>query len=84
MTKADIKSLCYKIFENLISNVEVNEGISSFTQPNSGLRRTMDIHINLRENHNSNKEVIQFLKEDLRIHLEEKSSNVLPFKIYIS
>lgn len=84
VTKADIKSLCYKIFENLIANVEVKEGISSFTQPNSGLRRTMDIHINLRENHNSNKEVVKFLKEDLKTQLEEKSSNTLPFRIYVS
>ncbi len=84
VTKADIKSLCYKIFDSLISQVEVKEGISSFTQPNSGLRRTSDIYISLRENHNSSKEVIKFLKEDLKTHLEEKSSNTLPFRIYLT
>jgi len=83
VTKADIKALCFKIFENLISEVEVKEGISSFTQPNSGLRRTIDIYINLIESHNTTKEVIKFLKEDLKTQLEEKSSGTLPFKIFV-
>lgn len=83
VTKADIKALCFKTFENIISKVEVKEGISSFTQPNSGLRRTIDIYINLQENHNLSKEVIKFLKEDLKTQLEEKSSNTLPFKIFV-
>lgn len=84
VTKADIKSLCYKIFENLISEIEVKEGISGFTQPNSGLRRTIDIYIKLRENQHSTDEIIHFLKEDLKTQLEEKSNNTLPFRIYMS
>ncbi len=83
VTKADIKSLCFKIFENLISEVEVKEGISNSTLPNSGLRRSIEIFISLRENHNSSKEVIEFLKEDFKTQLEDKSSGNLPFKIYI-
>ena len=83
VTKADIKALCFKIFERLISEVEVKEGISSSTQPNSGLRRTIDIYINLIENHNSTNEVIKFLKEDLKTQLEEKSTGTLPFKIFV-
>lgn len=84
VTKADIKALCFKVFENFISEVEVKDGISGLTQPGSGLRRTIDIFITLSEHRSSDEEVIKFLKEDLQTQLEEKSSNTLPYKIFIT
>ena len=83
VTKADIKALCYKVFENSIEAVDVKEGISAGTQPDSGLRRTIEINIKLVRNMNLTDEAIKFLKEDLETQLEEKSLNVLPFKVII-
>jgi len=83
VTKADIKALCYKVFEKTIETVDVKEGISAGTQPDSGLRRTIEINIKLIKNPGLKNEAIKFLKEDLETQLEEKSLNVLPFKVFL-
>ena len=83
VTKADIKALCYKVFENTIETIDVKEGISAGIQPDSGLRRTIEINIKLNNNLNLKDEAIKFLKDDLETQLEEKSLNVLPFKVLV-
>ncbi|RLD49869.1 MAG: hypothetical protein DRJ05_20400 [Bacteroidetes bacterium] len=83
VTKADIKALCYKVFENAIETVTVQEGVSTATLPGSGLRRTIEISIKLNNKMNLKKDEIKFLKEDLKTQLEEKSLNILPFRVLI-
>ncbi|MCD4666026.1 MAG: hypothetical protein K8R68_12205 [Bacteroidales bacterium] len=83
VTIADIKALCFKVFENSIETIDVREGISAGTQPDSGLRRTIEINIKLIKNLNLKDDAIKFLKEDLETQLEEKSLNVLPFKVLV-
>ncbi|MCD4696033.1 MAG: hypothetical protein K8S16_07305 [Bacteroidales bacterium] len=83
VTKGDIKALCYKIFDGLVEDIEVKEGITTSSQPNSGMRRSINILIKLTQTNQLNKESIKFLKEDLMTRLKEKSSNILPFTIHI-
>ncbi len=83
VTKSDIRALCFKVFQNVISEVEIKEGIVASTLPNTGLRRTIDIHLKISTESKPDEESIKFLKEDLLTRLEEKSSNLLPFRIFI-
>ena len=83
VTKADIKALSYKVFENAIETVTVKEGVSNTTQPDSGLRRTIEINIKLNKKNNLKEDEVKFLKEDLKIQLEGKSLNILPFRVLV-
>ncbi len=83
VTKADIKALCYKVFENAIETVTVKEGVSNTTQTDSGLRRTIEISIKLNKKMNLKEDEVKFLKEDLKTQLEGKSLNILPFRVLV-
>ena len=68
----------------MISKVVVSKGLAIGTTAGSGLIRTIEIDISLsKQAANYTKEDLTFLKEDLKIKLEEKSMNILPFKILI-
>lgn len=84
VTKADIKALCYKIFENNIEEVLVTEEVLADPFPDSGLRKVIKIDIILQNNTRLNKEEIKFLKEDIETHLTEKSMNILPFVVSVN
>lgn len=83
VTKGDIKALCYKVFSGFVERITVEEGITSTSHSNSGIRRSMNIYINLNQHHHLSKEAINFLKEDLITQLNEKSSNILPFNVSV-
>ena len=84
VTKADIKSLCFKIFHDVLQKVTIREGVAPSTLPNTGLRRTIDIHLSLTGDARADDESVRFLKEELLTHLAEKSANLLPYRIFIN
>ena len=84
VTAEDIKALCYEHFGKMISKVVVSKGLAVGTTAGSGLIRTIDINVTLsKQGANYTKEDIAFLKEDLKIKLEEKSMNIMPFNVLI-
>jgi len=84
VTKGDVKALCYKIFTENIESVEVKDGVTSSSDLNSGIRRSINITIRLSQTNSLNEESVKFLKDDLITHLKEKSSNILPFEVQVN
>ena len=84
VTSEDIKAACYKQFGNLVKHIDVQKSIDADAGPQKGLRRVIDIKIQLTSNSNLSNEELNYLKEDLEVQLKRKSVNVLPFKITIS
>jgi phage tail protein X len=84
VTAEDIKSLCYEHFGKMTDNVSVTKGLSAVTSANTGLTRTIDISVSLLKQATAlTPEDLSFLKEDLKIKLEERSMNILPYRVFI-
>lgn len=83
VTAEDIKALCFAHFGKALDKVEVKKGIDSGATANSGFTRTIDVELWLSKKRSLlSDEELEFLKEDLNVKLEEKSMNILPFRIY--
>ncbi|MEI7895828.1 MAG: hypothetical protein WCJ26_02235 [bacterium] len=83
VTAEDIKALCFEYFGKMISDVTVRKGLMVGTTTDAGLTRTIDMHISLAaQGAGYSAEEIAFLKEDLKTKLEEKSMNILPYRVF--
>lgn len=84
VTKEDIKALCFEHFGNLLKSVEIKKGLQIGQSTDCGLMQTMDIFLTpAKPCNDSEKAELEFLKKDLLIKLEEQSSVLLPFRIFI-
>jgi hypothetical protein len=84
VTAEDIKALCYVHFGKNLEKVEVTKGIAAGTTADTGFVRTIDIRITLsRKGLPLTEDEIKYLKEDLKVRLEETSMNILPYRIFI-
>jgi len=80
----DIKALCFEHFGKNLEKVEVTKGIATGTTADTGFIRTIDIHLHLsKKAAQLSEEELKFLKEDLKIKLEESSMNILPYRIFL-
>jgi hypothetical protein len=80
----DIKALCFEHFGKNLEKVEVKKGIAAGTTADTGFIRTIDIHLHLsKKGAQLSEEELKFLKEDLKIKLEEASMNILPYRIFL-
>ena len=83
VTAEDIKALCFAHFGKLVEKVEVKKGIATGATAVSGFIRTIDIDIRLSKKRSQvSDEELEFLMEDMKVKLEEKSMNILPFRIF--
>lgn len=84
VTAEDIKALCCEHFGKMTEKVSVTKGLSSGTAADAGLTRTIDINVSLLKQAIAlTMEDLSFLKEDLKIKLEERSMNILPYRVFI-
>lgn len=84
VTAEDIKALCYEHFGTTLEKVEVNKGIMKGLLVDSGFVRTIDIHLTFSKRAVIPvQEELDFQVEDLKVKLEERSSNIFPFRIII-
>jgi hypothetical protein len=80
----DIKAFCFEHFGKNLEKVEVTKGIATGTTADTGFMRTIDIHLHLsKKAAQLSEEELKFLKEDLKIKLEESSMNILPYRIFL-
>lgn len=84
VTMADFKALCEVQFGRYADSIEVKKGVGADRQNQSGLTRIINISIRLKKNIDLKQEEIKFLRNDLQLQLEEKSLNVLPFKVMVT
>lgn len=83
VTIEDIKAACYKQFGKHTQNVEVQKNVDADAGPTKGLRRIIDIRIQLKKTNKLSKVEVGYLKEDLEVLLKSRSMNVLPYKITV-
>lgn len=85
VTPEDIKALCKTIFGKEMKAAVVAKGIA--LQPGSGASysRTLDIRITL---HQATERYpvanLHYMKEELLLQLEEKSSNTFPYRVFVN
>ena len=81
VTKEDVKALCYELYGNKITNVEIKRGYTKNIDLKKGLIQCLEIV--LTPNNQNVTEVAEWdsLRSNLLHFLEKNSINVLPYKI---
>lgn len=85
VTPEDIKALCRTIFGKEMKSAAVVKGMALQPGVNAGYSRTLDIRISLYQPTQRYPAAnLQYMKEELLLQLEEKSSNTFPFRVFIN
>lgn len=85
VTPEDIKALCKTIFGKDVRSVTINKGMSLQPGAGAGYSRTLDIRINLYQQIASYPVAnLHYMKEELLLQLEEKSSNTFPYRVFVN
>jgi hypothetical protein len=84
VTAEDIKALCYEHFGSPLESVEVKKGIMKGLLVDSGFMRSIDIYLSFSKRAAlPGPDEMEFQLEDLRVKLEERSTNIFPFRIIV-
>jgi hypothetical protein len=83
VTLEDIRALCDVRLGRYAETIEVKKGVAASTQFRSGLQRVIEINIHLKRDTGLTREEIKALKESLEQELEEKSANVMPYRVRV-
>jgi len=81
VTRQDIIILCKNHFGDAITKVEVKNGIQTSLDSNVGYTPTIDIYLTRKDKDYYNEEEWYFLSEDLKLMLENRAINIVPFRI---
>jgi hypothetical protein len=82
VTRQDIVILCKNHFGDSVDKIEVKNGIQTSLDSNVGYTPTIDIYLERSlDNKFYNEEEWEFLKEDLKIIIENRAINIVPFRI---
>ncbi len=84
VTAEDIKALCFELFGNNISRVEVKKGVDISHQSGKGMVRTIDIYIYIKDKNELTSDEVYQKTEILKLRLKRESVNLLPYRIMIS
>ena len=81
VTRQDIIILCKNHFGEVIDNVEVKNGIQTSLDSNIGYTPTIDIYLDRKNLQLYTVEEWEFLREDLKLLIENRAINIVPFRI---
>ena len=84
VTRQDIIILCKNHFGDAITKVEVKNGIQTSLDSNVGYTPTIDIYLERKDKDYYNEEEWYFLSEDLKLMIENRAINIVPFRIIYS
>lgn len=84
VTRQDIIILCKNHFGDAITKVEVKNGIQTSLDSNVGYTPTIDIYLTQKDKEYYNEEEWYFLSEDLKLMIENRAINIVPFRIIYS
>jgi hypothetical protein len=85
VTPEDIKALCRTIFGREMKSAAVVKGMALQPGMNAGYSRTLDIRVSLfQQTERYPAANLQYMKEELLLQLEEKSSNTFPFRVFVN
>jgi hypothetical protein len=83
VTRQDIIILCKNHFGDAVTNIEVKNGIQTSLDENVGYTPTIDIYITKKADDYYNDEEWHFLSEDLKLMIEKRAINIVPFRIIL-
>ena len=81
VTRQDIIILCKNHYGEAITKVEVKNGIQTSLDSNVGYTPTIDIYLHRKDIDFYNEEEWYFLSEDLKLMIENRAINIVPFRI---
>lgn len=85
VTPEDMKALCRAVFGKEMKTAAVAKGVALQPGTGAGYNRTLDIHITLVQPLAKYPAAnLTYLKEELLLQLEEKSTNTFPYRIFIN
>lgn len=85
VTPEDIKGLCKTIFGKEMKTAAIVKGIALQPGDGAGYSRTLDIRITLHQPTERYPVAnLHYMKEELLLQLEEKSSNTFPYRVFIN
>ncbi len=82
ITRQDIIQHGYNHYKNSIQDIRIEKGVMVLHGEGIGYTPTTDIYIQRHEDATYSDEDWEYLKKDFLISLEERSANVLPFRIF--
>ncbi|HTN36486.1 MAG TPA: hypothetical protein VL053_05395 [Arachidicoccus sp.] len=74
----DVKLLCLQFFADKLIKVEVKKGYEIGSTPQSGLNRTLEIHLTLN---NILQEEADYCRNEILLHLNQRATLLFPFKL---
>ncbi len=78
VSRADMKLYCYRVLMNDLKKVEIRKGSTISSDPNEGLIKTLDIHLELKESVDNH----DFWTQKLASELNEKSTCLVPIRVF--
>ena len=81
VTRQDIIILCKNHFGDAIEDIEVVNGIQTGLDSNVGYTPTIDILLTQKDKEYYTEEEWDFLSEDLKLLIEKRALNIVPFRI---
>ena len=81
VTRQDIIILCKNHFGEAIEKIEIKNGIQTGFDNNIGYTPTIDIYLTQSNKEYYSDEEWNFLSEDLKLIIEKRALNVVPFRI---
>jgi hypothetical protein len=81
VTTEDIKALCFEYFGDRVADVQIEKGIEKGTGKSEGFIRTIEIFLIMKDRRDLNPAEQNRIKQELLVLLEERSSNIFPFRI---
>lgn len=83
VTKQDVAALCHSLYNDRISNVEVEKAYTADISTNKGVLPCMKITLYPNKNNTLNDKEWQLLNNNLLTILEKRSVNVFPYVIEV-
>ncbi len=80
VTKEDVKAVCYELYNDKVSNVNINKGYSTDIDLNKGLLQCINIELTPSKVKTEDHEWVS-LNNNLLLYLEEHSVSIFPYKI---
>ena len=81
VTRQDIIILCKNHFGDAVENIEVVNGIQTGLDSTIGYTPTIDILLTRKDKDYYTEEEWDFLSEDLKLLIEKRALNIVPFRI---
>ncbi|HCE58204.1 MAG TPA: hypothetical protein DER09_10345 [Prolixibacteraceae bacterium] len=83
VTVEDVKALSIVIFGSFVKNVEVEKGVFLDPSVGKGMSRCLDVFITLNGKIELSEPELKHRTEDLKRQLIQKSTNILPYRVFV-